>query len=124
MTNLNQGLRALSDPTRLAILRCLANAPLPVARLAAGFPISRPAISQHLQVLKRAGMVTDQHRGAQRLYHIDPAGIEALKMHFDTLWSSVLAEFQTAAERAPPTSAVPEKKHGRRRARRNPRSGR
>jgi DNA-binding transcriptional ArsR family regulator len=124
MTYLNQGLQALGDPTRLAILRALAEGPLPVARLAEGFPISRPAISQHLQVLKRAGLVTNQQRGTQRLYRIDPAGIEALKAHFDTLWTSVLAEFKAVAERHPESTPVPEKKHARRNAKRNARSGR
>jgi len=124
MTYLNQGLQALGDPTRLAILRCLADGALPVAKLAEGFPISRPAISQHLRVLKRAGLVTDQHRGAQRLYQIDPAGIAALRAHFETLWSSVLADFKTAAERRPDPSPGPEKKHARRNAKRSSRSGR
>jgi len=124
MTYLNQGLQALSDPTRLAILRCLADGALPVARLARGFPISRPAISQHLQVLKRAGLVTDRQSGAQRIYQIDSAGVAALKAHFDTLWSSVVGDFKVAAERHPEPPSVPEKKHARRNAKRSSRSAR
>jgi DNA-binding transcriptional ArsR family regulator len=95
---LNTGLQALSDPTRLAILRSLAERPLAVVDLARGFSVSRPAISQHLRVLKDAGLVSDTPAGAQRIYHIDPAGIIALKKHFDALWSSVLDNFKAVAE--------------------------
>jgi len=123
-TNLHQGLQAIGDPTRLAILRHLAEGPLPVARLAERFPLTRPAISQHLQVLKHAGLVSDQHRGTQRLYRIDGAGVEALKAHFDALWSSVLADFRLAAERHPDSSPVSEKKHARRHVKRSTRSAR
>ncbi|HXP71728.1 MAG TPA: metalloregulator ArsR/SmtB family transcription factor [Candidatus Dormibacteraeota bacterium] len=97
-TNLRNGLHAIGDPTRLAILKRLADGPLPVVELAHGFPLTRPAISQHLRVLKDAGLVKDRHHGTQRIYHIDQAGVEALKTHFDSLWSSVLANFKTAAE--------------------------
>jgi DNA-binding transcriptional ArsR family regulator len=97
-TNLRNGLHAIGDPTRLAILKRLADGPLPVVELAQGFPLTRPAISQHLRVLKDAGLVKDRHHGTQRIYHIDQAGVEALKTHFDLLWSSVLANFKTAAE--------------------------
>lgn len=123
-TNLHQGLQAIGDPTRLAILRYLADGPLPVARLAERFPLTRPAISQHLQVLKHAGLVSDQHRGTQRFYRIDAAGIEALKAHFDALWSSVLANFGFTAESHPDSSPVSEKKHARSRFKRNTRSAR
>jgi len=95
---LNTGLHALGDPTRLAILQSLARRPLAVAAIARGFPISRPAISQHLRVLKDAGLVSDRHAGTQRIYQIDPAGIAALKAHFDALWTHVLDSFKTAAE--------------------------
>jgi DNA-binding transcriptional ArsR family regulator len=97
-TNLRTGLHAIGDPTRLAILKRLAVGPLPVVELAQGFPLTRPAISQHLRVLKDAGLVKDRHHGTQRIYHIDQAGVEALKTHFDSLWSSVLANFKAAAE--------------------------
>jgi DNA-binding transcriptional ArsR family regulator len=95
---LNTGLHALGDPTRLGILKSLAERPLAVVDLARGFPISRPAISQHLRILKDAGLVTDRHAGTQRIYQIDPAGIAALRAHFEALWSSVLDSFKAAAE--------------------------
>jgi DNA-binding transcriptional ArsR family regulator len=97
---LNHALQALSDPTRLVILQNLAERPRAVSDLARGFPISRPAISQHLKVLKTAGLVTDHADGTQRVYQIDPRGIAALKLHFDQLWSSVLAGFKESAEQS------------------------
>ena len=102
---LNTGLHALGDPTRLAILQSLAERPLAVVDIARGFPVSRPAISQHLRVLKDAGLVSDRHAGTQRIYQIDAAGIAALKAHFDALWSSVLDSFKSAAESAPVLSS-------------------
>src|SRR5580704_4342381 len=95
---LNAGLQALGDPTRLAILKSLADRPLAVVDLARGFSISRPAISQHLRILKDAGLVSDRRAGTQRIYQIDSAGVAALKAHFDALWSSVLDSFKTVAE--------------------------
>src|ERR1700674_303450 len=95
---LRTGLHAIGDPTRLASLKRLPDGPLPVVELAQGFPLTRPAISQHLRVLKDAGLVKDRHHGTQRIYHIDQAGVEALRTHFDSLWSTVLANFKTAAE--------------------------
>jgi len=112
---LNTGLHALADPTRLAILQSLAQRPLPVAELARGFPISRPAISQHLRILKDAGLVSDTAAGTQRIYQIDPAGIAALKAHFDALWTDVLDQFKLAAESgqttAPANAMSKEEKH-------------
>ncbi len=104
---LNHALQALSDPTRLAILQNLSERPRAVSDLARGFPISRPAISQHLKVLKTAGLVTDHADGTQRVYQIDARGIAALKLHFDELWSSVLAGFKQLAEDSAP-QAMPE----------------
>jgi DNA-binding transcriptional ArsR family regulator len=97
-TNLSNGLHALGDPTRVAILQSLAERPQPVVELARGFPVSRPAISQHLRILKDAGLVRNRHVGTQRIYQIDAAGVAALKAHFEALWSSVLESFKTAAE--------------------------
>lgn len=97
-TNLTTGLHALGDPTRVAILQSLATRPQPVVEIARGFSISRPAISQHLRILKDAGLVIDRHAGTQRIYQIDAAGIAALKAHFEALWSSVLDNFKTAVE--------------------------
>lgn len=89
---------ALSDPPRLAILRNLASHPLSVNELANEFPISRPAISQHLRVLRDAGLVTVRKHGTQRIYAVDPAGLKSLKVHFDQFWNSVLKDFKVTAE--------------------------
>jgi DNA-binding transcriptional ArsR family regulator len=106
-TNLTTGLHALSDPTRVAILQSLAERPLPVVELARGFPISRPAISQHLRILKDAGLVNDRRAGTQRIYQIDAAGVAALRAHFEALWTSVLESFKTVAEASViPTTAT------------------
>lgn len=110
---LQAGLHAIGDPTRLAILRCLAEGPLPVVKLASGFSVSRPAISQHLRVLKDAGLVADRRLGTQRIYHIDSKGVEALRAHFDSMWSHVLENFQAAAEGSDDTNAVTEKRHAK-----------
>jgi DNA-binding transcriptional ArsR family regulator len=113
-TNLQSGLHAINDPTRLAILRRIAEQPLAVAQLARHFPLTRPAISQHLRILKDSGLVNDVPKGAQRIYHIDPSGIEALKAHFDALWSSVLTNFKAAAERSQDPTPITEMSHARR----------
>jgi DNA-binding transcriptional ArsR family regulator len=92
---------ALGDPTRRAIFERLADGPLPVGEIARGLPVSRPAVSQHLKVLKAAGLVIDQADGTRRLYRIDPAGVGALRDYFDGFWNQALAAFKTAAEREP-----------------------
>lgn len=94
-------LDALGDPTRRAIVARLRRGPLPVGELASGFTISRPAISQHLRVLKDAKLVVDRAEGTRRLYEIDPAGFETLREYLDQFWSRALAAFKQAAE-APP----------------------
>jgi DNA-binding transcriptional ArsR family regulator len=86
---------ALGDATRRAILARLADAgPLPVGELAREFPVSRPAISQHLRVLKRADLVVDRASGTRRLYAVNPAAIEALREYFDGFWTRALAAFK------------------------------
>jgi DNA-binding transcriptional ArsR family regulator len=90
---------ALGDSTRRAILERLLEGPLAVGELAREFPVSRPAISQHLRILKRAHLVTDRPVGTRRLYQVNPAGIEALRAHFDRLWSHALVAFKKAAEK-------------------------
>jgi DNA-binding transcriptional ArsR family regulator len=89
---------ALGDPTRRAILERLLNGPQPVGELARDFPVSRPAISQHLRVLKRAQLVLDRPAGNRRLYELNPAGIDALREYFDRFWTHALAAFKKAAE--------------------------
>ena len=89
---------ALGDATRRAILERLLSGPMPVGELAREFPISRPAISQHLRVLKQAHLVVDRPVGNRRLYAVDPAGIGALRTYFDRFWSQALTAFKRAAE--------------------------
>jgi DNA-binding transcriptional ArsR family regulator len=89
---------ALGDPTRRAILERLLNGPMPVGELARGFPVSRPAISQHLRVLKQAHLVVDRSVGNRRLYAVDPAGVDALRAYFDRFWTQALAAFARAAD--------------------------
>ena len=95
----SNGLTALGDPTRRAIFERLAGGPRAVGELADGLPVSRPAVSQHLKVLKDAGLVIDRRDGTRRLYQLDPSGIEAVRGYFDTLWTQALAAFKTAVEK-------------------------
>jgi DNA-binding transcriptional ArsR family regulator len=89
---------ALGDPTRRAIFRRVRKGNRSVRQIADGMDVSRPAVSQHLKVLKSAGLVMVQIDGARRLYGIDPTGIEALKEWLDGFWDSTLASFKQAAE--------------------------
>jgi DNA-binding transcriptional ArsR family regulator len=89
---------ALGDATRRAIVERLLKGPMPVGELARDFPISRPAISQHLRILKRASLVVDRAVGNRRVYEVDPAGVEALRAYFEQFWSQSLAAFKRAAE--------------------------
>lgn len=98
---LQAGLDALSDPTRMAIFQMLANQPVPVNELARTLPVSRPAVSQHLRVLKDAGLVTDSKSGTRRLYQLDPEGVARLRAHFDRMWTKALSAFEQVAEKGP-----------------------
>jgi DNA-binding transcriptional ArsR family regulator len=91
---------ALGDATRRAILERLLAGPTAVGELARDFPVSRPAISQHLRVLKNAQLVLDRSQGTRRFYQVNPAGIEAVRRYFDRFWSDALAAFKKAAEEA------------------------
>jgi DNA-binding transcriptional ArsR family regulator len=93
------GFDALGDPTRRAIFERLARGPTAVGELAQELPVSRPAVSQHLRVLKRAGLVSDQREGSRRLYEVDLEGVEALRTYLDSFWTDALAAFRNAAER-------------------------
>ena len=93
---------ALGDPTRRAILERLLRGPLPVGELARDFPVSRPAISQHLRVLKQAHLLLDRPEGNRRIYELNPAGVDALRAYFDRFWDHALAAFKRAAEARPP----------------------
>jgi DNA-binding transcriptional ArsR family regulator len=90
---------ALGDPTRRAIVERLLQGPLPVGELAQEFPISRPAISQHLRILKRAHLVVDRPVGTRRVYELDPDGVHALRAYFERFWNHALAAFKRAAEK-------------------------
>ncbi len=90
---------ALGDGTRRRAFELLKAGPQSVGALAAQLPVSRPAVSQHLRVLKEAGLVRDQQVGTRRLYSIDPASLDALRRYVDAFWSDVLESFKSAAER-------------------------
>jgi DNA-binding transcriptional ArsR family regulator len=93
-----EALSALGDPTRRAIFECLARRPMAVGQLSAELPVTRPAVSQHLKVLKQAGLVTDQADGTRRIYRIDRTGVQAIHRYLDQMWSQALTGFQQAAE--------------------------
>lgn len=95
---------ALADPTRRAIVERLADRPSAVGELAAGLPVSRPAVSQALRILKDAGLVSDRPEGTRRVYRLNPAGVAALRDQLDTFWRRALAGYAEAAEGADPTS--------------------
>ena len=116
-TYVQAGLEALGDPTRFAILQSLARRPLAVSELAETLPVSRPAVSQHLRVLKDARLVSDRKAGTKRIYEVNPEGVALLREHFDKLWEQSLSAFQAAAEKT-----HEEKKHGRTRGSKGKRS--
>jgi DNA-binding transcriptional ArsR family regulator len=91
-------IEALGDPTRRAVFEQLRQGPRPVGELAAGLPVSRPAVSQHLRVLEGAGLVTAERQGTRRLYRVDPAALATLREYFDSFWADALAAFKAAAE--------------------------
>jgi DNA-binding transcriptional ArsR family regulator len=94
-----EGFSALADPTRRAIFERLGERPRAVRELADELPVSRPAVSQHLKVLKDAGLVVDHAAGSRRIYQLDPDGVDALRAYLDTFWTQALRAFKTAAER-------------------------
>jgi DNA-binding transcriptional ArsR family regulator len=89
---------ALGDPTRLAILERLAEQPLAVVDLARGLPVSRPAVSQHLRVLKEAGLVIDQAMGTRRVYRVDPDALAALRDQLDQFWGKAMSAYKVTVE--------------------------
>ena len=101
MTYPDDGWTALGDPTRRAIFERLAESPRPVGELAAGLPISRPAVSQHLKVLKDAGLVIDRRLGTRRIYQLDPDGVGALRAQLDRFWSQALVTYKELVEQPP-----------------------
>jgi DNA-binding transcriptional ArsR family regulator len=89
---------ALADGTRRAIFKRLAGGPMPVGELAQGLPVSRPAVSQHLKVLKSAGLVLDRAVGTRRVYQVDPKGVEALRSELDVFWGQALDAYKLIAD--------------------------
>ena len=92
-------LAALADPTRRRVFEELRHGPRSVGNLATRLPVSRPAVSQHLKVLKEAGLVSDKSEGTRRIYHIDPKGVAAIRRWLDQFWDEALSAFQTEVER-------------------------
>ena len=90
---------ALAEPTRQAIVERLAERPMAVGELAAHLPVTRPAVSQHLKVLKQAGLVRDRADGTRRIYCLDPAGLGQIRQWLDRFWDKSLAAYAAAAER-------------------------
>lgn len=89
---------ALGDPTRRAIFEALAATPSAVGELARGLPVSRPAVSQHLKVLKQAGLVVDEAMGTRRVYRADPQALADMQAYFQAFWDQALAGFRDQAE--------------------------
>ena len=89
---------ALGDSTRRAIFELLGEGPRPVGEIASELPVTRPAVSQHLKVLKEAGLVTDRQEGTRRLYQLNPEGVGALRVYFDRFWNRALTAFKEAVE--------------------------
>lgn len=97
-TRPSEALTALGDPTRRAIFERLGRGPCAVGELAADLPVSRPAVSQHLKVLKQAGLVIDEAIGTRRVYRLDPAALTVLRDYFQQFWTEAMAAFKQAAE--------------------------
>ena len=92
-------MEALGDATRREIMERLRGGPRPVGEIAAGLPVSRPAVSQHLRVLKEAGLVTERKDGTRRIYGVEPKAIADLRAYFDSFWEQALAGFKEQAEK-------------------------
>jgi DNA-binding transcriptional ArsR family regulator len=99
------GWAALGDPTRRAIFERLLDGPSAVSALAGELPVSRPAVSQHLKVLKSAGLVADRQAGKQRIYRVDPAGLAVMRAELDRFWTKTLAAYKAVVEQ--PTEETP-----------------
>ena len=98
MANSSAAFAALADPTRRQVFERLSDGPKAVGELASGLPVSRPAVSQHLKVLKEAGLVSDHPEGARRVYRIDPQGLGVLRAWLDQFWDAALLAFKAEVE--------------------------
>ena len=107
MANPSRAFAALADPTRREIFERIADAPSAVGELANELPVSRPAVSQHLKVLKDAGLVVDRAIGTRRVYEIDPNGLGELRAWLDKFWGEALQAFKAEAERDSPPAQTP-----------------
>jgi DNA-binding transcriptional ArsR family regulator len=101
MANAQSILTALGDPTRQAILDLLLEGPQPVGELAALLPVSRPAVSQHLKVLKEVGLVVDRQEGTRRVYRVEPAGLVPVRAYLDRFWKQAMVAFAQYADDHP-----------------------
>ncbi len=97
-TRLDRTLTALADPTRRSIFELVASRPRAVSDIAAHLPVSRPAVSQHLRVLKEAGLVRERREANRRLYAVDGDGLAAVREYFERFWEDALERFKAAAE--------------------------
>lgn len=98
MTYAKSGWTVLADPTRRAIFELIVELPCSVGELARDLPVTRPAVSQHLKVLKDAGLVIDRRAGKQRVYRVDPEGLAAFRAELDRFWDKTLAAYKLAVE--------------------------
>ena len=98
MTNASLALQALGDPTRREIFEHIVKRPLAVVDLADKLPVSRPAVSQHLKILKKAGLVLVRSQGTRNLYHVNPKGVEMIRKYLDHLWDNALVSFKSFVE--------------------------
>jgi DNA-binding transcriptional ArsR family regulator len=101
LTNQSDAWTALGDPTRKAIFELLADRPRAVGELAGELPVTRPAVSQHLKVLKQAGLVADRAVGTRRIYHVDPDGLAVLRADLERFWGKTLTGYKTVVEQPP-----------------------
>lgn len=101
MTYANSAWTALADPTRRTVLERIVERPCSVSELARDLPVSRSAVSQHLKILKDAGLVIDARAGKQRIYRIDPDGLATLRAELDRFWTKTLAAYKDAVEQPP-----------------------
>lgn len=99
MDNPDKAFNALGDPTRRAIFEKLRSQPMTVAAIADGLPVSRPAVSQHLKVLKEAKLISIHSKGTKNFCRIDPDGVVAMRFYLDQFWDTALAAFKSAAEK-------------------------
>ena len=100
MANAERVFAALHDPTRRAVLERQRDGPKPVGQIARGLPVTRPAVSQPLKVLKEAGLVDDRSEGTRRIYQIDPKGLGVMRAWLDQFWDSALTAFAAEVERS------------------------